>query len=430
MIASSPRAPVPANAAAPNLDGMLGSWLEGWEMAVSGMNQYVSAALRGHGVPDVYRWLQVAGTRRPPAWTTPHETVFDTPIARLRDFSTAQQRRLVPTLVLPPQAGHDSCIVDYSAEQSQMGAILAAGLQRAFSLDWIGATPATADSSIEDYLKVIDRAVDHCGGRVNLIGDCQGGWLAAIYAALNPERINTLTIAGAPIDFHAGEPVIHEVLRRLAPGGNLRFYEALIAAGGGVLKGKHMIAGFIMIQPGNEISRQLELLWNLDDPQHVARYTEFEDWFKHTQDIPGAFYLWIVGHLFRDNALIGGGLEVGGRFVDLANLSMPLNLLAGATDHITPPDQVFALAEHASTPSALVTQRLSTGGHLGLFMGHEALHEHWPPLLAEVMRHSVIKPTPRKAAAAKVARSPASQGHGPTERTATPRKARAAKVAR
>ncbi|MEJ7718849.1 MAG: hypothetical protein WKF31_13125 [Thermoleophilaceae bacterium] len=34
------------------------------------------------------------------------------------------------------------------------------------------------------------------GGPVNLVGDRQGGWLAAIYAALHPEQINTLTIAG------------------------------------------------------------------------------------------------------------------------------------------------------------------------------------------------------------------------------------------
>ena len=40
---------------------------------------------------------------------------------------------------------------------------------------------------------------------MNLVGDCQGGWLATIYAALHPERVNTLTIAGAPIDFHAGD---------------------------------------------------------------------------------------------------------------------------------------------------------------------------------------------------------------------------------
>ena len=40
-----------------------------------------------------------------------------------------------------------------------------------------------------------------------MVDDCQGRWLATVYAALNPERVNTLTIAGAPIDFHAGDPV-------------------------------------------------------------------------------------------------------------------------------------------------------------------------------------------------------------------------------
>jgi poly(3-hydroxyalkanoate) synthetase len=295
---------------------------------------------------------------------------------------------MVSTLVQPQQAGHDSCIVDYSAQQSQMRAILGSGLTRALALDWIGATPGTASASIDDYLEVVDRAVAHCGGRVNLIGDCQGGWLAAIYAALNPERVNTLTLAGAPIDFHAGEPVIHEVLRRLSPGGDLRFYEGLVAVGGGVLRGKHMLSGFIAIKPGDEISRQVELLLNVRDPAHMARYQEFEDWFKHTQDISGAFYLWIVRHLFRDNELVQGMLRIGGSRVDLANVTMPLNLLGGAADHITPPDQVFALADFASTPKELVRRHLAPGGHLGLFMGHKALQDHWPPLLAQVRRHS------------------------------------------
>jgi poly(3-hydroxybutyrate) depolymerase len=391
----------------PATTGLLGGWLSAWAAASDGMTDGVVAALeRGPFVPDVARWLEVSGTRRPPSWTTPHEIVFESPIARLRDFSTSRRRSLIPTLVLPPQAGHDSCIVDYSSEQSQIGAILASGLQRALSLDWIGATPDTADASVEDYLEVIDRAVAHCGGRVNLIGDCQGGWLATLYAALEPERVNTLTIAGAPIDFHAGEPVIHEVLSLLAPGGDLTFYESLVAAGGGVLKGKHMLSGFILIQPGTEISRQIELLWHINDPNHVSRYSEFEDWFKYTQDVPGAFYLWIVRHLFRDNELISAKLEVDGRRVDLATLNMPLNLLAGATDHITPPDQVFALAQYASTPPDQVVRRISAGGHLGLFMGHEALHEHWPPLLAEVLSHSSVTPPARRSRAATAPSSP------------------------
>lgn len=369
--------------------GLLDSWIEGFGAALEGSARLMAHALSGRPVL-VTRWLEVALTRRQPNWSTPHAVVLETPLARLRDFSTSTAGGQVPVLVLPPQAGHNSCIVDYSAEQSQMRTILGAGLSRALSLDWIGATPETADASIEDYLDVVDRAVEHCGGHVNLIGDCQGGWLATIYAALHPERVNTLTVAGAPIDFHAGEPVIHEVLDRLAPCGNLGVYEALVAAGGGVLKGEHMLSGFITLKPGDEFSRQLALLRNLDDSAHVQRYREFEDWFKHTQDIPGAFYLWIVRHLFRDNELVSGALTIGEQRVDLARLDMPLNLLAGADDHITPPDQVFAIAEFASTSASLVRRSVTTGGHLGLFMGHQALREHWPPLLAAV-RHSSVR---------------------------------------
>jgi poly(3-hydroxybutyrate) depolymerase len=383
--ATSQCPPVPAGRLA---SGLLDSWLEAGASAVDGLGRcWMTALERGPAALDLPGWLATAVGRKPPSWTTPHEIVFEAPLARLRDFSISR-RRVVPTLVLPPQAGHDSCIVDYSADQSQMRTILEAGLERAFSLDWVGATRQTKDATVEDYLDVVDRAIEHCGGRVNLIGDCQGGWLATIYAALHPERVNTLTIAGAPIDFHAGEPVIHEVMRRVAPNGDLHFYEALVAMDGGVLSGRHMLAGFIMIQPAAEISRQIDLLLNLDDPAHVERYREFEDWFKHTQDVPGQFYLWIVRHLFRDNGLIGGSLRLRGQKVDLANIDMPLNLMGGATDHITPPAQVFALAEHASTPQTLVTRHMSKGGHLGLFMSHEALREHWPRMLAEVFQHS------------------------------------------
>ena len=234
--------------------GLLGAWIEGWGAAAEGAADLLGASMQRWPWPlDALRWVDVMNDRRRPQWATPHEIVFETPVARLRDYSVAtgsSRGAPVPTLVLPPQAGHDSCIVDFSPEQSQMGAIREAGLTRAFTLDWVGATPRTADSTIDDYLDVIDRAIEHCGGRVNLIGDCQGGWLATIYAALEPEKVNTLTIAGAPIDFSAGQPVIGTVLSALTPGGSLRFYEELVRSGGGVLRGRHMLNGLILIGPG------------------------------------------------------------------------------------------------------------------------------------------------------------------------------------
>lgn len=43
-------------------------------------------------------------------------------------------------------------------------------------------------------------------------------------------------------------------------------------------------------------------------------------------------------------------------------------------------------------PPELVLRDVTQGGHLGLFMSHLALREHWPPLLAAVLRHSTSQP--------------------------------------
>lgn len=383
-----------------------------WSAAVQGAADYWTGAVSAQRLPvdmalDGVRWWQLMTARRTPRWASEPAVVRETPLTRLRDFSATGPSAAVPTLVLPPQAGHDSCIVDYSREQSQMQTIRAAGLDRLYSMDWVGATQATKDATISDYLAEVHACVEQVAGagKVNLVGDCQGGWLATIYAALHPERANTLTIAGAPIDFHAGDAVIHEHVRALSDDG-LSFYRALVAQGDGVLKGDFLLGGFIVIKPENEIEKQVQLLANMGDAAHVERYEAFEDWFKHTQDIAGPFYLWLVEHLFRDNRLVRGTLEIDGAPVLLSAIDCPVNLLAGATDHITPPAQVFALADHVSTPASKITRRTSSGGHLGLFMGGEALREHWPVVMAGVLEHSRAKPRPKAAARRAKARTP------------------------
>jgi|tagenome__1003787_1003787.scaffolds.fasta_scaffold20857616_1 poly(3-hydroxyalkanoate) synthetase len=360
--------------------------------AIRGVGDYWASAIVEARTPldmavDGMRWWQIMTERRPPKWSTRNRVLRQTALTRLRDFTPASPSDVVPTLVLPPQAGHDSCIVDFSADQSQMRTIRAVGLDRLYSMDWIGATQVTKDATITDYLAEIEASVAEIGGPVNLVGDCQGGWLATIYAALHPEDVNTLTIAGAPIDFHAGDAVIHESVQVLSDE-DLRFYKNMVAVGNGVLKGDFLLGGFIAIKPENEVGKQLQLLAHLREDRHVDRYRAFEDWYKHTQDVAGPFYLWLVEHLFMGNELVGGTLSVDGAPVRLDAISCPITMLAGEADHITPPAQVFALADHVSTKPKDMLARTTTGGHLGLFMGTEALREHWPVVMAKVLEHS------------------------------------------
>jgi poly(3-hydroxyalkanoate) synthetase len=375
------------------VDAYVGSLFEMYGSFVRSAADYYGALLTRTATPldvcaDVLEWTATVAGRMPPTWTTTHEIAAEWPIARLRDFSVhGAPAEAIPLLLLPPQAGHDSCIVDYAPGQSQVQTALDAGFANVFSLDWRAATAATKDTGVEAYLDVIAESVERAGGRVNLVGDCQGGWLAVIYAALYPDTVTTLTIGGAPVDFHAGEPLIHDWIRLLSPVGQMDFYRALVAANDGVLPGDALLAGFKLMQPEAETERQLQLLAHIDDAEYIQRYRRFENWFQHPQPIPGAFYLWIVEHLFIRNELVSGELEVHGRRVDLADIRCPLYLLAGAKDHITPPLQVFALADFASTPTHEITRVMTSGGHLGMFMGHESLRTHWAAVFADIARH-------------------------------------------
>jgi poly(3-hydroxyalkanoate) synthetase len=363
------------------------------EIAQASRRAWTGAAARGATPLDLAergaRWWTSMADRRQPEWHLPHRTVLSTPFAHVHDFSPAGAATdVVPTLVLPPQAGHSSHVIDFAPGQSQLAVLLDAGLTQLYAMEWRPATAATRSVTITDYLDVIDRAVTHVGGRANLVGDCQGGWLATIYAALHPERVHTLTLAGAPIDFHAGESLIAASTHVLTRAMGMAPYRALVALNGGNMSGRAVLTNFILMQPQTELGRQLQLFEHVDDPEHVERYRVFEDWFKHTQDIPGAFYLWLVDHLFHRNELIDGRLVVDGRRADPANITCPLFLLAGARDHITPPAQLFAAAAVVGTPAEEIVQRTSAGGHLGLFTGRQALTEDWPVLMDAVRARS------------------------------------------
>ncbi len=367
--------------------------IEAWVSTTASAADYAARAVARNSTPldmaeDLAEFARVATLRETPAWAHDAPEVRAWPIARLLDYSAPAVTATVPSLVLPPQAGHASSIVDYGRDQSQMRTLRDAGLDRLYAIDWVPATAQTADWSIEEYVAVLEEVVELLGGRVNLVGDCQGGWLAVVYAGLHPDQVNTLTIGGAPIDTHVGQSAIQEWTRILARRNELGLYRALVRAGGGVQRGEHQLTGFKLLEPGAEIERLMGLLANIRDPDYVARHIDFTNWFEWTQDLPGAFYLWIIEHLFVHNELARGELVVGGERVNLSAIDCPIYLLAGTKDHITPPEQVWAIADLVSTPTHHIARELVDAGHLGLFMGRAALAEHWKPIADRVRRHS------------------------------------------
>ncbi len=68
---------------------------------------------------------------------------------------------------------------------------------------------------LADCLEFTERCVEHIGGPENLIGDCQGGWLAAIrqVASLGGDLYDPPEFQGHPCRL----PFVVEAARRLEP---------------------------------------------------------------------------------------------------------------------------------------------------------------------------------------------------------------------
>ncbi|MFZ2530247.1 MAG: alpha/beta fold hydrolase, partial [Rhodococcus sp. (in: high G+C Gram-positive bacteria)] len=350
--------------------------------AIAGWSAYLRGFARRGAQPvdivdDTAALMNALTDRGRPAWAHPWPVVRQWPLALLRDctITSPPGTETVPTLLLPPQAGTASCIVDHSPERSQVTALHAGGLTRVHCLDWLPATDDTDGDSIDEHLAVVAAAVAHLGGRVNLIGDSQGGWLATVYAALHPDSVHTLTVAGAPIDFHADRPGL-DLLAHLPLGAGSALATLIYNTG--------HVFGLHLTDPVGEVQRAMTLLAELDDPDEIARITAGRRWFAWRQPMPSAFRDWIVEHLVVGNDLARGELVVDDRRVDLTAIDCPVTLLAGTGDLLAPPAQVHALARLVGTDPEQITAHTVDDGHIGLFIGRRVLTELWTPIASAV----------------------------------------------
>jgi poly(3-hydroxyalkanoate) synthetase len=158
------------------------------------------------------------------------------------------------------------------------------------------------------------------------------------------------------------------------------------------MNGKYILWGFKQMQAEEHFFRKYLELWKMvkeENEEYIKRFLHFENWYEYTQYLPGRFYLEIIKNIFKENNLTKpGSFSLDGRPIDLRNINCPVIIMAGATDHITPPAQAFALKNYISTNKDDVIEILTGGGHIGTLMGTEALREDWTAV-SEVLILSV-----------------------------------------
>jgi poly(3-hydroxyalkanoate) synthetase len=303
-----------------------------------------------------------------PNWSAPTRLALGLGLLRMWDFSVAEDGA-TPVVILAPYALHDAQIADLAPAHSLVGALIGGGCTRLHLVEWVSATPETELYRIDNLLSELNVAIDDIGAQVDLVGLCQGGWLALLYAARFAKKTRRVVIAGAAIDMTAETSVLQEPVDRTPDFA----IERMISAGGGIVRGAQMAP----LWPREDCAEkriadalQIEPPFDSDCPAVAA----FEAWDRRHLDLPGPYYREVVQYLYRDNLLATGDFAALGRRVDPRALDQPLFLLAGAQDGVAPPPQLFALKDLIR---GAVETATAPCGHLALFMGRRTLENEW-----------------------------------------------------
>jgi poly(3-hydroxyalkanoate) synthetase len=304
-------------------------------------------------------------------WATPHHIRLELETMRLRDFSTTTHG--VPTLVCAPYALHCANIADFAPGHSLVETLRRSGVSRIHVTDWRSATSAMQGLSIDNYFADLNVAVDELGPPVDLIGLCQGGWLALAFAARFPQKVRKLVLAGAPIDIAAGESKISNIATRTP----LAVFEQLVRAGGGRALGKYLLELWESALEMNDKRLVLQISDNADSTSIQNLLRLFDNWYDTTVNLPGNYYLQVVSWLFKENRLAEGKFVALGRRLDLKTVCHPIFLLAGRDDELVASGQILGTAQRIGTPKTEIETATEPCCHLSLFLGAATLKRRW-----------------------------------------------------
>ncbi|MGY3605727.1 MULTISPECIES: alpha/beta fold hydrolase [unclassified Bradyrhizobium] len=326
----------------------------------------------------------------PPPWSTPNVIALQLASMRLRDFSRKATGQ--PLLICAPFSLHEALVADFAPGHSLVQALQQGGMDRIYVTDWCSATSEMRYLSIDSYLADLNVAVDDIGAPVDLIGLCQGGWLSLVYAARFPHKVRRLVLAGAPVDVS-----VPSDLSRMVASVPEAAFDELVHQGEGIISGKHTLRFWSMPLTPQDVEATLQRDVGDGSEQGAALLARFERWDRKLLDLPGTFYIEATNWIFRENRIAQGQFIALGHKIDLADVTVPVFLLAAEKDIVVPLEQALATARLLGTPPQWLEQSSEPCGHLGLFMGRESLSRSWRRIIRWLQAggDDVAEPRPR-----------------------------------
>jgi polyhydroxyalkanoate synthase len=333
---------------------------------------------------------------------TPHDTILERGSARLVHFERETPPAWAEPLLIctAPVAGPG--ILDLGPGRTVVRRLLDEGFD-IYLVAWGPATAADRSRGLSDLVcgmlkAFVERALERSRApRVQLMGYCLGGTLAAAFTALQPESVKSLALIAAPIDFAADRGLIGVWTDEKSFD-----VDALIDRFGHCPE-PLIWACIAMTNPMRILhGKYAELAARLHDAEYVESFAALENWAKGSVAVPGEAFRDMIKWFYRQNALATGRLDLGGRRVRLERIGCPTLLLLSTADRLVPPASTLGLLPRICSRDVRVISL--DGSHEGLAVGSRAHRSIWPEAAEWIADHS----TPRTAPSVR----PGEQGEG------------------
>ncbi|KQZ28632.1 poly(3-hydroxyalkanoate) synthetase [Mesorhizobium sp. Root552] len=272
---------------------------------------------------------------------TPGKVVGRSDVAEIIQYAPTTEKVLKRPLLICPPWINKFYILDLNPEKSFIRWAIEQG-HTVFVISWVNPDERHGTKSWEAYIREglqygLDTIEKETGEReVNAIGYCVGGTLLAAALALlaqeGDERIRSATFFTTQVDFtYAGD------LKVFVDEDQVSAVERSMNEKG-YLDGTKMATAFNMLRSG-------DLIW----PYVVNNYMRGKDplpfdllyWNADSTRMAAANHSFYLRNCYLENNLSQGRMELAGRTVSLADVTIPIYNLAAKEDHIAPARSVF-----------------------------------------------------------------------------------------
>jgi polyhydroxyalkanoate synthase len=250
-----------------------------------------------------------------------------------------------------------------------------------YIMDWGYPTKADRYLSMEDYIDgYMNDAVDFVRKsngvqKIHKMGICQGGTFSMIYASLYPEKLQSLTTYVAPYDFSTNSNMLYRWTKHVD-------VDAMVDQMG-TIPGEMVDQAFGFLKPSMNISKYLGVMNSLGDEDKMLNFLRMEKWKSDLPAIPGEMYRKYIKDLFRDNKLIKGEMELGGRKIDLKKMTVPFLNVYATDDAIIPGESTLPVMDAIGSTDK--KEYPFPGGHIGVFVGGKSQTQLAPAVAKWVM---------------------------------------------